>query len=189
VNIGRAEYNDLVLPDDSVSSAHAKLQRREGVWVLTDNGSTNGTWVDGERVTGEMMLGPGAVVRFGEISAMFEPTDDHLGTAAGSGTKVMGAVKPPPIPQPPPPVSMPEPMYGSSAPSSRPSMPSSRPSTPSASRPVMEAPVFGPDSGLARQPRRPVVMASNRSEGPPKWVIPLVVVVVLGVVAAILLTR
>ncbi|MGH7699448.1 MAG: FHA domain-containing protein, partial [Gemmatimonadales bacterium] len=60
VNIGRADYNDLVLPDASVSTAHAKLQRREGVWVLVDLESTNGTFVDGERVKGEAPLAPGA---------------------------------------------------------------------------------------------------------------------------------
>src|SRR5213078_2577156 len=32
VNIGRADYNDLVFPDESVSTSHAKLQRRAGVW-------------------------------------------------------------------------------------------------------------------------------------------------------------
>src|SRR5467141_1596084 len=58
-NIGRADYNDIVLPDPSVSTAHAKLQRREGVWVVVDLDSTNGTFVDGERVTGESPLAPG----------------------------------------------------------------------------------------------------------------------------------
>ena len=186
VNIGRAEYNDLVLPDDSVSGAHAKLQRREGVWVLTDNESTNGTWVDGERVSGETMLGPGAVVRFGEISAMFEPTDDHLGTASGSGTKVMGAMKPaapqPAAPPPQKPLPSPglppfsEPVYSHGA-------------TPAAARPAMEPPVMGHDHGIARSARRPVVITSPEPKGMPKWVIPLVVVVILGVAAAILLTR
>jgi len=175
-----------VLPDDSVSGAHAKLQRREGVWVLTDNESTNGTWVDGERVSGETMLGPGAVVRFGEISAMFEPTDDHLGTAAGSGTKVMGAMKPPaPQPVAPPP----------QIPFSSPGLPPysgqgySSGATPSAARPAMEPPMMGHDHGVARSARRPVVITSPEPKGMPKWVIPLVVVVILGVAAAILLTR
>src|SRR5881394_3833578 len=53
VNIGRADYNDLVVPDPSVSTSHAKLQRREGIWVLVDLDSTNGTFVDGERVKGD----------------------------------------------------------------------------------------------------------------------------------------
>src|SRR5439155_26857891 len=53
VNIGRADYNDIALPDESVSTSHAKLQRREGVWVLVDLDSTNGSFVDGERVKGD----------------------------------------------------------------------------------------------------------------------------------------
>jgi pSer/pThr/pTyr-binding forkhead associated (FHA) protein len=189
VNIGRAEYNDLVLPDDSVSGAHAKLQRREGVWVLTDNESTNGTWVDGERVSGETMLGPGAVVRFGEISAMFEPTDDHMGTGAGSGTKVMGAMKPS-APQPAP-VLLPPQVQVSSSPGLPPIKDPvyASPATPSAARPAMEAPGFNPDAGIARSARRPVVITSPEPKGMPKWIVPLVVVVILGVVAAILLTR
>jgi pSer/pThr/pTyr-binding forkhead associated (FHA) protein len=174
VNIGRGEYNDLVIPDESVSGAHAKLQRRGGVWVLTDNDSTNGTWVDGERVTGEAMLGPGAVVRFGEVSVMFEPTDDHLGTASGSGTKVLGAMRPAPsaaAPPPPPPAAMPA-------------------ATPGSARPAMEPPRMPGEVPVARGgSRRPVVIASPPTAGRPAWVVPLVVVVILGVVAAILLTR
>ena len=76
VNIGRADYNDLVLPEPSVSTAHAKLQRREGVWVLQDLDSTNGSFVDGERVKGEAALAPGAVVRIGDVQLVFEPMDD-----------------------------------------------------------------------------------------------------------------
>ena len=52
VNIGRGDYNDILIADPSVSTMHAKLQRRESVWVLTDLGSTNGTFVEGARLTG-----------------------------------------------------------------------------------------------------------------------------------------
>jgi pSer/pThr/pTyr-binding forkhead associated (FHA) protein len=89
VNIGRADYNDLVLPDPSVSTSHAKLQRREGVWVLVDLESTNGTFVDGEQVKGDAPLAPGALVRFGDVQLVFEPTDDALGVAKGGGTQVL----------------------------------------------------------------------------------------------------
>ena len=89
-NIGRADYNDLVIPDPSVSTAHAKLQRREGVWVLVDLDSTNGTFVDGERVKGEAPLAPGAVVRFGDVQAVFEPSDEGVPAgAAGSRTQIL----------------------------------------------------------------------------------------------------
>ena len=109
VNIGRAEYNDLVLTDESVSTAHAKLQRREGVWVLIDLDSTNGTFVDGDQVKGETALAPGANVRFGEIGLVFEPTDDAAAVAKGGATRMMEkmtmepAPAPKPAPKPPPP--------------------------------------------------------------------------------------
>ena len=93
VNIGRAEYNDIVLPDDSVSTVHAKLQRREGIWVLVDLESTNGTIVDGEPVEGEAPLAPGAIVRFGTIQTIFEPTDDAVQAQQGGGTQVLHSVK------------------------------------------------------------------------------------------------
>lgn len=109
VNIGRAEYNDLVLMDESVSTAHAKLQRREGVWVLIDLDSTNGTYVDGDQIKGETPLAPGANVRFGEIGLVFEPTDDAAAVAKGGATRMMEkmtmepAPAPKPAPKPPPP--------------------------------------------------------------------------------------
>jgi len=93
VNIGRAEYNDIVLPDESVSTVHAKLQRREGIWVIVDLESTNGTIVDGERVEGEAPLAPGAIVRFGTIQTIFEPTDDSVESQQGGGTQVLRPVK------------------------------------------------------------------------------------------------
>jgi pSer/pThr/pTyr-binding forkhead associated (FHA) protein len=92
VNVGRADYNDLVMPDDSVSTVHAKFQRREGIWILVDLESTNGSFVDGERVAGEAPLAPGALVRFGEVRAFFEPADQDEPVKGGS-TKLIQALK------------------------------------------------------------------------------------------------
>ena len=108
VNIGRADYNDLVLTDESVSSQHAKLTRREGLWILVDLGSTNGTMVDGERITEETPLAPGCFVRFGDAQLVFEPTDDGADVNAPKATRAIQAIKLPPppqvpAPQPPPP--------------------------------------------------------------------------------------
>ena len=89
VNIGRADYNDLILPEPSVSTAHAKLQRREGIWIITDLGSTNGTFVDGERVTDEAVLTPGTTLKFGEIALLFEPVDEVADAPRAGGTRVM----------------------------------------------------------------------------------------------------
>ena len=120
VNIGRADYNDLVLGDPSVSTAHAKLQRREGVWVLVDLDSTNGTFVDGERVKSETPIAPGASVRFGEVPLVFEPTDDALGVEKGGGTVVLAAPPAPAAPAsratPPSPPAKPAPKAATTAP-------------------------------------------------------------------------
>ncbi|MBI3723657.1 FHA domain-containing protein [bacterium] len=50
VTLGRATNNDIVIPDASVSKFHASFARAAGgSWTITD-WSTNGTWVDGERL-------------------------------------------------------------------------------------------------------------------------------------------
>lgn len=162
VNIGRAEYNDIVIPDESVSTMHAKLQRREEIWVLMDNGSTNGTFVDGERLSGEAVLSPGALIRFGETAVMFEPTEQG-DVKKGSGTKIMGAIQVPAVPVAPPPVPL---MAPERAAPSEPLVPASRPSL-----------------------RRPVVVSSHRSGPFPGWLVPVAIVVILAAVAAFLLLK
>nr|MBA3521972.1 FHA domain-containing protein [Gemmatimonadales bacterium] len=72
------EHNDIVIAEPSVSPKHAKLQRRETVWVLTDLNSANGTFVDGEPVTVESPLSPGSTLRFGDVAVLFEPLDDGV---------------------------------------------------------------------------------------------------------------
>ena len=167
VNIGRAEYNDIVIPDESVSTMHAKLQRREEIWVLSDNGSTNGTFVDGERLSGEAVLSPGALIRFGETAVMFEPTETQSDVKKGSGTKIMGAIQVPAIqvPAAPPPVPLMAPER--SAPSD-PLVPASRPPL--------------------RRPG-PVMVSSHRSNAFPGWLVPVAIVVILAAVAAFLLLK
>ena len=78
VNIGRGEFNDIALPDASISANHAKLQLKEGIWVLTDLGSTNGSRVDDEAVRGDIALSPGVQVTLGEVLLVFEPRDQGL---------------------------------------------------------------------------------------------------------------
>jgi pSer/pThr/pTyr-binding forkhead associated (FHA) protein len=95
VNIGRGDYNDVVISDPSVSTMHAKLQRREAIWILTDLGSTNGTFVEGEPLKGELPLGPGTTIRFGDVVALFEPLDDKIPAGRGAGTRVMEKLEAP----------------------------------------------------------------------------------------------
>jgi hypothetical protein len=74
LTMGRGANNDVPIPTDEYASGrHARFEpRRDGVWI-EDIGSTNGTFVNGIRVTRERKLVPGDVVRIGETDLRFEP--------------------------------------------------------------------------------------------------------------------
>jgi pSer/pThr/pTyr-binding forkhead associated (FHA) protein len=69
-NIGRGAHNDFVLSSESVSDSHAKLQKRETGWVLVDVNSTNGTFVGGRRIAGELPLKGAPDLRFGDVRVL-----------------------------------------------------------------------------------------------------------------------
>jgi FHA domain len=73
ITVGRSADNDLELAGDNYASArHARFQpRRDGVWI-EDVGSTNGTFVNGTRLTKPRKLTRGDVVRVGETELRFE---------------------------------------------------------------------------------------------------------------------
>jgi transcriptional regulator with GAF, ATPase, and Fis domain len=72
LRIGKAQDNDLVLGDDTVSRQHVELTRTpEGIHVK-DLGSTNGTKVHGARVQ-EATVTPGAVLKVGEVEIALRP--------------------------------------------------------------------------------------------------------------------
>jgi hypothetical protein len=73
ITIGRSGQNDIALDEDEfASAAHARVEpRRDGVW-LEDIGSTNGTFVNGARLTRPRKLVPGDLVRVGETDMRFD---------------------------------------------------------------------------------------------------------------------
>jgi pSer/pThr/pTyr-binding forkhead associated (FHA) protein len=73
LTIGRAKDNTATLDgDDFASSRHARIEsQRDGVWIL-DLGSTNGTFVNGERMDGRHRLRDGDVVRIGQTELRYE---------------------------------------------------------------------------------------------------------------------
>jgi pSer/pThr/pTyr-binding forkhead associated (FHA) protein len=73
LTLGRSGDNALPLGGDEFASGHhARIEsQRDGVWIF-DLGSTNGTYVNGERVDGRHRLRPGDVVQVGETELRFE---------------------------------------------------------------------------------------------------------------------
>ena len=70
--IGRSPRSDIVLNDDYVSSTHARIFARRQFLYLEDLGSTNGTFIDGRRVDGEMQIKPGQEIVIGDTIFRFE---------------------------------------------------------------------------------------------------------------------
>lgn len=66
--IGRALACDFTLADLSVSRWHARLHREDEQWLLSDLGSTNGTRLNGWRVTTSVPVRPGDQVSFGSLT-------------------------------------------------------------------------------------------------------------------------
>lgn len=73
--LGRTADNDVVVPDPAASSRHCELAVEEGVLLLRDLGSSNGTLVNGQRVT-IVTLNDGDVVRIGQTQGRIQVIGD-----------------------------------------------------------------------------------------------------------------
>src|SRR5689334_13668489 len=145
ITIGRDITNDITINDPEVSRHHMRLTRGAGGFTLEDLGSTNGTFVNGQRLTGARPLRGGDMVGLGEtVTLAYEMAGAPAGMPAGEvpGSTVPGAAarpapvmaaptfSPPPQPQSPP-------AYSSYAPpASPPAVPYSPPSSPSYNAPA-----------------------------------------------------
>jgi pSer/pThr/pTyr-binding forkhead associated (FHA) protein len=95
VHIGSGAQNEIVLPDDSISAVHARLEYDDGGWRLTDLGSTNGTFVEGVRLTPEVPtpLAYGSAVRLGGVRLGFHEVEAADPGAARAGYEPPPAAK------------------------------------------------------------------------------------------------
>jgi hypothetical protein len=70
--IGRDVNNSIVIDDSCVSAEHALLTFRGRAWYVEDRGSTNGTWLNGQRVETYMSLGYGDELQIGQVRLRLE---------------------------------------------------------------------------------------------------------------------
>jgi pilus assembly protein CpaF len=104
--IGRDASNVIAINDAEVSRKHAKLSLQNSAYVILDLGSTNGTFINGQRISGSQILKPGDTVTLGEnIVLMYEAAFDPNATMVSSSQapKMVAPVrKPAPAPVPTP---------------------------------------------------------------------------------------
>ena len=105
--IGRDISNQITVNDAEVSRRHTRLEYQGGGFIVEDLGSTNGTFVNGRRLTGPHSLRPGETIRLGETVSF---TYELLG---GGGDATVAAARQQPAPRqaapPPPPPQQPAP--------------------------------------------------------------------------------
>jgi pSer/pThr/pTyr-binding forkhead associated (FHA) protein len=66
ITLGRANDATLVLNDDYASSRHARIFPQDGQWIVEDLGSTNGTYLDRQKVTRPTPVPAGVPIRIGK---------------------------------------------------------------------------------------------------------------------------
>ena len=66
--IGRDTASDIVISDAEISRRHARIYKLGDSYMIEDLGSTNGTWIDGEKINGPTVLMAGAKLQIGRTS-------------------------------------------------------------------------------------------------------------------------
>ena len=98
ITVGRnSEENNIVINDSKVSRMHMQLvQNDNGVCSVVDLNSANGTFVNGQKITGEVRLNPHDVIRIGNTTL---PWQEYLKPSITTAQKPMDNVRPTPKPK------------------------------------------------------------------------------------------
>jgi pSer/pThr/pTyr-binding forkhead associated (FHA) protein len=85
VTVGRCPTTEIFISDPSISRRHCQFALdSQDALVVRDLGSTNGVFVDNQRVE-KVVLRPGVDVRIGSITLRVEWTDSEIGESSGTG--------------------------------------------------------------------------------------------------------
>jgi predicted component of type VI protein secretion system len=169
VSIGRDTSNTLVINDAEVSRKHARMELRGSSYLIQDLGSTNGTFINGKRVSGLQVLNAGDLVSFGEgIVLFYEAQADLNATVLSSKAPSTAVSRPVPAPA------------AASNPTPRPA-PTPRP-IPTPPAPVYSGRVPAGPASSSPVPAGPVPMPEETPKSDrkfPVWVIVLILLVVV----------
>ncbi len=144
ITIGRVHGNDIVLPKGNISKRHSRIVQRDGKFIIVDLKSTNGTYVNGKRISAPQVLKDGDKLFIGDFTIVLEPPD---GLAKGEAGEL----------DPQPPLEPEEPFFGEEEPPRPPAQkvidPPPPPPTPPRVEPPLVKPVEPPKA--KKDPRRP----------------------------------
>ncbi len=90
LTIGRTEDNDIVIPLPTISRHHARITREDDKVFIEDLNSTNGTFVDGKKITDKALLTPGVQISLGSYNLKLETRNKLTGTSFYSSLELLG---------------------------------------------------------------------------------------------------
>lgn len=90
ISIGRIHGNDVVLPRGNVSKYHSLLEFKNGTFMLTDMGSTNGTYVNGRRIPDSHPISQGDKIYVGDFILHVDPGASTYRESAASAPPISG---------------------------------------------------------------------------------------------------
>lgn len=92
-SIGRSSNNDICVPERHVSRRHAVINYRDGIFMISDLGSANGTFVNDQRLTDPFPLASGDVIRLfvPELSFSAVVSEEDQQAASTHGTLIVPA--------------------------------------------------------------------------------------------------
>jgi len=102
INVGRVQGNDLMLPKGNVSKRHARLLFRDGRFIVTDLKSTNGTYVNGRKISQATIVREGDKIYIGDFVLRIESIPPGSGASASEPPRADDSPQPlrEPTPQP-----------------------------------------------------------------------------------------
>src|SRR5215510_971587 len=99
VTIGRVQGNDIVLPKGNVSKRHARIVLKDGKFIIVDLKSTNGTYVNGRKITSPLVIKDTDKIYIGDfIITVEEPNGASVHAGAGASVPPLPSPMPPPAP-------------------------------------------------------------------------------------------
>ncbi|HWU86696.1 MAG TPA: FHA domain-containing protein, partial [Kofleriaceae bacterium] len=86
VTIGRVQGNDIVLPKGNVSKRHARIVLKDGKFIIVDLKSTNGTYVNGRKITSPLVVKDSDKIYIGDFIVGVDEAASNDGDAASEAT-------------------------------------------------------------------------------------------------------
>ena len=92
ITVGRSHDNTIPANDPSISSNHCRFQRNGDTYTVTDTGSTNGSFVNGIKVTETVDIHPKDIIQLGDMEIIFDAPELLQGDDYAERTTTTGII-------------------------------------------------------------------------------------------------